>query len=342
MNQKSKHIVVITPGFPADEQDTACIPALHVFALALAQVPNINLTILPLHYPKAKYNYKWNEIQVHTLGGSTKIMKPFLWRRAMRKFNVINSEMPVDIIHSFWLGECSFIGNRLATRYKIGHVTTVMGQDALPRNIYAKLLASTKMRLVCVSEFQRGIFKINYGIDADVIPWGIAAGRAKSDKTIDIIGVGSLTKLKNFSLFVDVIQKIRETRKIGVAIVGSGPEEEILRRQIKRLGLEDTIKLKGRLSHEQTLEAISRARILLHTSRYESFGMIFPEALQSETKVVSFKTGCYFPSANWKTAESVEDFAEKCIALLESGFAPAENPFRIEKTVKQYLELYDR
>ena len=98
----------------------------------------------------------------------------------------------------------------------------------------------------------------------------------------------------------------------------------------------------GKLSYHKTLEYISKAKVLLHTSHFESFGMIFPEALESKTLIVSKNVGCAFPSENWFTAETKEEMVLACKKGLITPFSTNfENPFLIEKTVENYLKVYN-
>ena len=63
-----KHIVFLTPGFPENERDDTCIPALQIFAKQLQKQPHCKVTVVTIHYPSQKTEYVWNGIKVYSLG----------------------------------------------------------------------------------------------------------------------------------------------------------------------------------------------------------------------------------------------------------------------------------
>lgn len=340
-----KHIVFLTPGFAQNEQDTTTIPALqeYIFALQKKQ-PEIRITIIPFQFPFTKKRYKWNNIPVIPLNGENKKFKKIqIWKSAFQALKKLNTEHPITILHSFWLGECAFVGNLFSNKYNIKHICTLMGQDVKKKNLYLKLLPIQNMRLICLSNFHQQHFIKNFLLQPDIIPWGINSFHFpnSAEKTIDIIGVGSLIPLKNYNLFIDIIFEIQKNQPLKVVLIGDGVEKEKLQEKTKQLQLEKTITLTGLLPYQETLEYISKAKVLLHTSHFESFGMIFPEALESKTMIVSKNVGCVVPTENWLLAETKEELISACKKALSISFSENfNNPFTIEKTVENYLKLY--
>lgn len=345
MKVKSKHIVILTPGFAKNEADTNCIPALQIYGKALREISGYQVSVVALHYPKTNGKYIWNAIPIYALGGSGFFFKINLWLKTYRTLKQIHKENPISIIHSFWLGECAFIGYWFSKKNHIQHLTTLMGQDALKGNVYSKILPLKQLRLITLSEFQQQVFYKNYNFPTVIIPWGILPEMFPkvSQKTIDIIGVGSLIPLKNYELFIDVIFQLNQRKAIKVVIVGDGILRDKLEDKIRLLQLENTITLKGALQYEETLQYISQSKILLHTSNYEGFGLVFAEALQSKTSIVSKKVGCANSSPNWIIGSDEAEMVTACENLLSNSFSEAEiNPFTIEKTVQHYIAIYDK
>ncbi len=344
MSKKNKHIVILTPGFPENETDTTCIPALQIFVKALQELSGYDITVVSLHYPKKKSAYHWNGIPVYALGGSSVISKMLLWHKVYCLLKQIHRNKSITTLHSFWLGECALVGHWFCTKNKISHLTTLMGQDALKGNKYAKILPLKKMQFISLSQFHQKTFLDNYKIKTEMIPWGINPKDFlhSTEKMIDIIGVGSLISLKNYDLFIDVITEISKTKAIKAVIIGDGILRKKLQEKIQFLHLENVIELKGKLDYNETLNYISQSKILLHTSDYESFGLVFAEALQSKTMVISKNTGCAFETQNWTIANTKTEMIEACEKMLSKSFSEVEkNPFLIEKTVEHYLKIYD-
>ena len=344
MSKKNNHIVILTPGFPESETDTSCIPALHLYAKALLDYTGYEITVVSFHYPKKKSAYAWNGIQVYTLGSSSFISKIVLWHKAYRFLKQLNRKKPITALHSFWLGECALVGYWFSVKNKTKHIVTLMGQDALKGNKYAGILPLKKMGLITLSPFHQGVFHKNYNVRTAIIPFGINPGdfSPSESKTIDIIGIGSLIPLKNYRLFIEIIAEIAKEKPIKAIIVGDGVLHNELQEKIQLLHLNDTISLKGKLSYKQTMQYLAQSRILLHPSEFEGFGMIFAEALQSKTMIVSKRVGSAAESPNWIIAHTKNEMAEACFKLLSKSFSEAgKNTFLLEKTVQHYQDIYD-
>lgn len=345
MNFNLKHIVFLTPGFAQNEQDTTTIPAIQEYIIALKkEQPKLKITIISFQFPYTKKSYNWHNCNVIPLNGKNKKFKKIqIWNLAFQTLKKLNAEHPISIIHSFWLGECAFVGNLFSNKYDIKHICTFMGQDVKKKNLYLKLLPLQNMNLICLSNFQQQHFLKNHLLQPNIIPWGITKTRFSNStqKTFDIIGVGSLIPLKNYELFIDVIFEINKSTALKAVLIGEGTEKEKLQEKIKNLNLENTITITGLLSYQETLEKISKAKVLLHTSNFESFGMIFPEALESKALIVSKNVGCAFPTENWLLAETKQEMIIACKKALKISFSKNfNNPFTIENTVEKYLKLY--
>ena len=346
MNSIIKHIVFLTPGFAKNKQDSTTIPAIQIYIKALkSQQPELKITIIAFQFPFTNEKYKWFGCEVIPLNGrNSKLKRIFIWKKVFTILNSLNKENPISILHSFWLGECAFVGNLFLKKQNIKHVCTLMGQDVLKNNYYLKLLPIQKMKLICVSDFQRKQLYNSLILQTKVIPWGINDDDFSNEitKSIDIIGVGSLITLKNYELFVEIIFEINKKTPIKVVLIGDGIQKEFLEEKIKKLQLENTICLKGLLPYNETLNYISQSKILLHTSNYESFGMIFAEALHCKTRIVSKEVGCAFTFENWQVCNTKSQMIAACLDALSIPFSEnLKNPFVIENTVENYLKIYN-
>ena len=344
MKANSKHIVLLSPGFPLNEADDTCIPALQIFTKKLQEEAGIKVTVVTVHYPFTSANYRWNNCEVHSLGIQNKKrnrLKSYLqqWKVLKR----IQQDEPIDVIHSFWLGECALIGHYFSKKYTIKHLTTFMGQDAKKGNKYAYLLPLQQMKLVSLSAFHYQTIKNNFAVESAIIPWGIEENITpkSEEKTIDIIGVGSLIPLKKYDEFVSCIYELKKVMPhIKSVIIGEGNLFSALQKQIKSLDLENQIELKGALSYQETQAYMSKAKVLLHPSIYESFGMVFSEALSLNTAVVSRKVGFAEKAEHWLIGNNSEDFVKACLTFLQKKDSIQPPYPSIEKTITSYLKIY--
>lgn len=341
------HILVITPGFPENEKDTDCIPSMqNYFRFLKKKFPEILITVISIHYPYVSGAYNWNNIEVFSCGACS-ISQPIrfiYWVRAVSYALKINKIQKVDIIHSFWLTETALIAVLVNMIIQTKHICTIMGQDAKKENKYLKFLPLNKITKIAVSEFQSKVFSESTGHRVNnIIHWGIDEFEScNAERIYDIIGVGALMPVKNYKLFVEIISVIvKEYPRIKCLLIGEGTERSEIESLVEHYGMKDNIILAGHLSREEVLDKMKRSKILLHTSFYESFGYVIPEALASGCFVVCRQTGCAKENKKTFIAERPEDFI-RCIRNLlisEIEYSPII-PLKLSETLDLYYSLY--
>ncbi len=347
MNTTNSHIVFLTPGFAESEEDSTTIPALQVFLKSMRKaLPNAKLTLLTFQFPFTKKTYDWHGIKVIPLNGKNKRLKKlWTWKKALKTLKKLHQKEKIDTIHSFWIGECSRIGQRFSEKYSINHVVTVMGQDASIENSYAKNLTVSNTKMVTLSKNHHQSLLKTYNLESTIIPWylDVAEFPELQENTIDILGVGSLNAIKNYSDFIEIISALAKKHKnLKVAIIGGGALRNELEIQIQNLGLEKIITLLGKLPRTEVLATMAQSNILLHTSSYESFGFVFLEALYSGMHIASYDVGLAKKSQNWNVCNNSTELIEACKALL---LTEKEAEKRIElssekQSINAYLNLY--
>ena len=349
MENYKKHILILTPGFPKDESDENCIPPLQIFLKDFSKSFNeYKITVISIHYPIASSKYFWNKITVHSCGGNNisfpKRIK--VWKNVMSLVRKIHQEFPISLIHSFWLGECAYLGSRMSKKYKILQINTLMGQELNERNLYLKFVNLNKTKIVALSDRQASLFKAKTGKNINkIIPWGIKPEERiiNEVRENDIIGVGSLIPGKNFELFIEIVKNIKEILpEISVALLGDGTEKENVRNLIIKLNLENNIKLFGNINRKDVLNLMGKSKILLHTSKYESFGYVLAEALACGCYVVCSETGFAKNTNKMFVATRKDEYIKSISELLKTkpDYTP-EIPFAINATSKMYKKLYD-
>ncbi|MBD09158.1 MAG: hypothetical protein CMC68_00165 [Flavobacteriaceae bacterium] len=348
MKLKNTHIVFLTPGFAESETDSTTIPSLQIYLKCLkALLPNTKMTLLAFQFPFSNKTYNWNGIDVIPLNGKNKHLKKLLiWRNARRALLKLHTENPIATIHSFWIGECSLIGSRFSKKHSIKHITTAMGQDVKLGNKYVKPLLNTNTEIITLSENHKSILFDNYKLKSNIIPWQLDTSSFPSlqNSTIDILGVGSLNEVKNYSVFIKIISGLSKTNpNLKVEIIGEGALQMQLKKQIETLNLNDVITITGKLPRLKVYEKMAQAKVLLHTSKFESFGFVFLEALYSGMQIVSFNVGIASPILEWQICSTENEMTEALKAVINE---PIKDKSRVALTeqdycVKSYLKLYN-
>lgn len=344
-------LVILTPGFAADELDTTSIPSLQLFLYNLhRQYPEIEIQIVTFHYPFTCYDYVWKGLHVHAAGGAgSKILKPILWIRILKYLFKLKKERGIDIIHSFWLTDITLIGLIFSKLVGTPIVATAMGQDSLKQNKYLRLIRFFSINPITLSGFQANSLKeiLNNRI-LKVIPFGIDSSQmlqSKVERNIDILAVGSLNKTKNYVDFIQIVNSlVKRIPGLNCGIIGKGNELESIVKSINFEGLENHIILHGELPYGKVIEKMQESKILLHTSRFEGQGLIITEALASGAYVVCFPVGIASDLIHEKlvTGNSKEELEQHILSILsmqEQDFTPVI--YRtIQQTCWEYYAIY--
>ncbi len=118
MKKIDKNIVILTPGFPKNEADSTTIPALQLYVKALKEKqPSYNIKVITFQFPFTSKKYSWFGIDIFPLNGrNSRLKKILVWNKAAQLLKQFHREKKIDVIHSFWLGECAFIGQKIAKK----------------------------------------------------------------------------------------------------------------------------------------------------------------------------------------------------------------------------------
>ncbi len=320
-----KHVVLLTPGFARDEADTTCTTFLQDYLLALKRLhPAMSVELIALQYPFDRTHYPWNGIPIYSAHGKSSryLSRLRTWIRAFRELQKLNRQQQIDVIHSFWLTEASFLAHVFSAVYGTRVVAYAIGQDALPANRYLAYPWFSKIKIVCMSRLiSENLLKKGLQTSA-IIPLGVDAAKVKptqNERTIDILGVGSLIPLKCYSTFIDVVAALRMAFPgIRAELAGDGPEREPLQKKIHRLGLEETITLSGSISHEAVFAKLGASRFLLHPSSSEGQSTVMMEALAAGTHVICFDVGRMDDPSKIHVCTNVDEMIKTTTALLNN------------------------
>jgi glycosyltransferase involved in cell wall biosynthesis len=344
-----KTLVILTPGFPSNEGDSTCLPTQQNLVRAFNAIdPALEIIILSIQYPYVRSEYKWFGNTVKTYNGKNLnlLRRITLWLVIYQEIKRICKDKNVMAILSFWCGEAAFIGHWFAKFNSISHFCWICGQDARKQNLFVKLMRLRPAELVAISKFIQEEFKRNHCImPAHIVENGIVEdhNQEQKDRSIDIIGVGSLTSLKQYNVLVDVVHQLSGERKLQAMICGSGPGAVPLQQKIDSCGLKDNILLTGEISNAAVKDLLLQSKILLHPSSYEGYSTACLEALQSGCFVISFTNPGGIGTGRWFVVDSVDEMYQTCQQLLSSN--NIEFTYTIINTIddaaKRFLKLFN-
>ncbi len=135
-----------------------------------------------------------------------------------------------------------------------------------------------------------------------------AAQRTRFDLPVDaplLVSVRRLVPRMGLEMLVGALCHLPDA--VGLAIVGSGPLEPSLRKQVAQLGLDERVRFLGRVD-DSDLPLIYRCADLcvVPTAAYEGFGLVVLESLASGVPVVATRVGAL--------PELLEPLAERLLA----------------------------
>lgn len=198
------------------------------------------------------------------------------------------------------------------------------------------LMRRIKKFFIC-SEYARKEFEKFTNLKAKVIPYGIDYKKFKRrnekkkkingidlKNKIVIIAVGRLSPQKGFDYLLKALSKVKEKEKDFVLlIIGDGEERKNLENLTKKLGLEKEVIFLGKIFHEKLPKYYHLADIFVLPSLYESFGIVFLEAMAAGLPIISTNTAAIPEVVKKNTGilvepKNVEELARAILMLMKN------------------------
>lgn len=150
-------------------------------------------------------------------------------------------------------------------------------------------------RIVCVSEFVRRDLE-GRGFPnrlLETVPNGVELPDDVPRDELDfLLFLGRLVPTKGLGYLLGAMRDLRSRGiRERLIIAGGGPEEARLRRNVKRMGLEDTVTITGRVTEEEKQRLLGTCKLFVLPSTFESYGIAAAEAMAYGKAVVATRVG---------------------------------------------------
>jgi len=119
--------------------------------------------------------------------------------------------------------------------------------------------------------------------------WIVGKTKFTQNDTIKFITVTPLAKSKNIDTILQVFIQLPKELKCEYTIIGDGDEYDNIKDLIRDLGLEDKVKMLGKKTRDECLEAMKESDVFLMPGYPETFGLAYLEAMASGCIVVCAK-----------------------------------------------------
>ena len=235
-----------------------------------------------------------------------------------------------DVIHShYWLS--GLVAKNISVKFNIPFIFTSHSLGVFlegynnERTDCEKIIMTAANFVTTSSNYENSLISESYKIDKKKIKQirpGVDENLFSPDQSIPreniFISIGRIQKQKRQLEAVEFLNAFREIENdfkcyfIGGPSGTSGDDYFLeLKEVVKGLNLESHIEFLGNLPQSKIRELLNRSKLLIHTSEYETFGLVAIEAHSVGVPVVSINQGSFKEiidnNINGYIAESFED-----------------------------------
>lgn len=187
------------------------------------------------------------------------------------------------------------------------HAKDKSRQYGLPFHIMERAGVRSHRRMVAVSHGTADALRaLNEQAHIDVIGNGLdpQALEVRSVLGQDVVFIGRLeVGCKGLDLLLEAWDRARAEVDGDLVIVGSGPDDDLMRKMVFERGLEGRVRFTGWVDGAEKFRLLAGARLAVVPSRHETFGLVAVEALATGTPIITFDIPCLRevvpPGAGW-------------------------------------------
>lgn len=306
-------VLFVTNLYPSDEEPNRGV-YIRNQAVALAK-SGYNICILQMDYRsirrKRKLGINWRKQDDIWVCHFSVPISPFTavqyvsagWLTEIGIKHIEKKFGKFDLIHGHFL-EGSYGLIDIKRKRNIPVIFTEHGSNLLDKNKsnieyqrMARLYAAVDEMIVvghrqyaCAENFSINSLSVIPNVIPDYFKHNAAI--KESREFFSFISVGNLIKSKCFGLLIDAFDKVyRENKNVRLTIVGKGPLEGELKKKVNEKGLSDCISFTGAVQNRKLADLYNKADCFVLPSRFETFGVVYAEALCTGTPIISTKNG---------------------------------------------------
>lgn len=232
--------------------------------------------------------------------------KRFLVYKRLKKiyFEYVKDHGKPEIIHAHAVRWGGWAASKIANEYNIPIIITehssAYGLDLISKfdeKHIKKALESADLVIAVGQALKKDIQKYIPDKEIKIIPNIIDTNKFKkkqkeNNNKFIFFSLAYLNKNKGMDVLIKSFAKAFKGDKATELIIGGeGKEKENLNKLILELGVESQIHLIGSLNRNQVVEQMNNCDVFILTSRHETFGVVYIEALASGKPVIATKCG---------------------------------------------------
>lgn len=239
--------------------------------------------------------------------GLTRIGKlgAYLFKKNLEKIihAIEEDDIKIDLIHAHASCFAGYVSTILGKEYGIPVVVTehnslvlTKSLDEVKRMMLCKTVNSANA-FICVSNaLKNSVEELTHSSLSEIIPNVVnplfTYRRAYKKPKFTFISIGNLVPSKRFDMTLEAFARINRTIKNSfLYIVGDGPLLNDLKDNAIRLGIKDDVCFKGRISRNEVFNTICESDVMVLPSDFETFGVVYIEAMACGRPVIATKNG---------------------------------------------------
>lgn len=205
-----------------------------------------------------------------------------------------------DLIHAHFINQASDC-KKVLDKYHIPFVITEHWSKmnyATLNNRILRLIAGYRWadKVISVSKALADSLKEKLGVESEVIHNMVSDSffrqseslpTAKANRFVKFVSVGSLIDRKGYDLIIRALRDCKYLNECQVSIIGGGPEEANLKAMIEEFNLQDKVTLLGKKTSEEVSALMAKSDCFILTSRRETFGIVYIEAMAKGKPVIA-------------------------------------------------------
>lgn len=288
---------------------------IHNQALALKKLGH-KVTIMYLDFRSIKSNkllgremYCIDEIPVYRISFPCGPIYPLIRKvspyLAISQYKYIETKIGKIDVMCVHFGNMAEYAERIKQKYGVPYIVVEHDSAILTKSMAPKQLDRQKRgydganAVIAVSaalknELQK-VTKHQVKIIHNIVPdymFSKSSRNKANDTEFCFVSVGNLKKSKSFDLTIKAFScVVQNNENIKLIIVGSGSEEMYLKELTAKFNIEDKVEFLGTVPNRQMPELLTGCDCFVLPSEFETFGVVYVEAMACGLPVIATKCG---------------------------------------------------
>ncbi|MGQ4003320.1 glycosyltransferase [Francisellaceae bacterium CB52] len=232
------------------------------------------------------------------------------YKRARRSYNKLFDRYVAkygkpDILHVHSALPAGIAALSISKKHNIPYVVTEHSSAYARKTLSNKQLNKSKFifnKSVCnlaVSRPFSCVLQNQFYVNFDYVPNSVHEDffsdnniGEKEGLAFNFLSVAGLDMIKGFDILIKAyVKAFADNKYVKLNIVGDGVCRQDLERLVNTYNMQEKIKFLGKLSRLETMEQMQKANAFVLASRYETFGVVFVEALATGIPAIATKCG---------------------------------------------------